>query len=259
MNPILSPDPNLFAGSITTFVCNQATITPSITLSAGAPTPIWTVTETGGAVFTYTTAGFTHNRVTAGDMTVRLLNTQALKTYVAKFECPGDGIKSTWAGLHLELFTKITAIDVNGNALLSGNISSFRLPASLATFAVNITSVSGDISGWVLPALLMNFYVNATSVNGATVFTSAVALRDFRYQNCGLPQATVDAIALAVYTRRAAFTYATPSMNIGGTNAAPSGVYADEDPPVTGKGAIYEIVNDPEVEGFKKWAVIYTA
>ena len=46
---------------------------------------------------------------------------------------------------------------------------------------------------------------------------------------------------------------------IGGTNAAPSGTYADEDPPTTGKGFIYELENDPESEGFRAWTFTYTA
>ena len=142
---------------------------------------------------------------------------------------------------------------------VSGNISGWVLPVTLVNFYVSSTSVSGDISGWVLPASLVTFYVNSTSVSGSPVFTSAVALSNFQYQYCALPQATVDLIVSRIYARRASFTAVAPSANVGGTNAAPSGTYADEDPPVTGKGYIYELVNDPEVEGFKKWAITYTA
>jgi PKD repeat protein len=142
---------------------------------------------------------------------------------------------------------------------VSGNISGWVLPAPLTYFYVNVTSLSGDISGWVLPAPLTNFQINATSVSGTPIFTSAVGLSSFLYQNCALLQATIDTIVQRIYNRRMSFTYATPSANVGGTNAAPSGAYADEDPPVTGKGYIYELVNDPETEGFKKWTITYTA
>ena len=142
---------------------------------------------------------------------------------------------------------------------VSGDISGWVLPASLANFSVYVTSVSGDISGWVLPASLANFSIYSTSVIGSPIFTSAVALSYFQYQNCALLQATVDLIVSRIYASRASFTAAAPSANVGGTNAAPSGVYQDEDPPVTGKGYIYELVNDPEVEGFKKWAITYPA
>ena len=142
---------------------------------------------------------------------------------------------------------------------VSGDISGWTLPASLVDFYVYSTSVSGDISGWVLPASLVYFYVYSTSVSGSPIFTSTVALSNFQYQNCALPQATVDLIVSRIYARRVSFTAAAPSANIGDTNSTPSGVYQDEDPPVTGKGYIYELVNDPEVEGFKKWTITYTA
>ena len=75
----------------------------------------------------------------------------------------------------------------------------------------------------------------------------------------GLLSGVVDAIVADIYAGRAGYTAAAPSLDVGGTNAAPGGAYADEDPPVTGKGYIYELVNDPETEGFKKWAIFYTA
>lgn len=145
------------------------------------------------------------------------------------------------------------------STLVSGDISVWVLPASLAYFQVNSTSISGDISGWVLSASLVRFYVYSTLISGTPIFTSAVLLQNFQIHNCALPQATVDSIVQRIYNRRVSFTYATPSANVGGTNAAPSGAYADEDPPVTGKGYIYELVNDPETEGFNKWTITYTA
>ena len=83
--------------------------------------------------------------------------------------------------------------------------------------------------------------------------------RAIRADGLALIQAQVDLILLNdIYPGRMGYTYATPTLNVGGTNAAPSGVYADEDPPVTGKGAAFEIQNDPEAEGFNKWAVTFT-
>ena len=142
---------------------------------------------------------------------------------------------------------------------ISGDVSGWVLPSSLIYFYVHLTSVSGDISSWVLPASALNFYISSTSINGTPVFTSAVALKDFQYQSCGLSQADVDANVLGLYNRRASFTYATPVANIGGTNSAPSGIYQDGDPPTTGKEYIYELVNDPESEGFNQWTITYTA
>jgi hypothetical protein len=79
----------------------------------------------------------------------------------------------------------------------------------------------------------------------------------WNYQNCGLSQADVDAVLAAIYARRASFTATAPSLNISGTNADPSGVYQDADPPTTGLEYVYELRNDPEAEGFKKWTITY--
>ncbi len=62
-------------------------------------------------------------------------------------------------------WNQITTIDI-GSDKVSGDISGWVLPNSLATFYVTSTSVSGDISGWVLPSSLRGFYINATSVSG---------------------------------------------------------------------------------------------
>jgi hypothetical protein len=155
---------------------------------------------------------------------------------------------------------RVTKIEPGANNLV-GSIATwgFNTFTALTTLNINTNAgLVGSIASWVLPASLVYFYVYSTAVSGSPAFTSAVVLANFQYQNCALPQATVDLIVSRIYARRMSFTFATPSALVGGTNAAPSGVYADEDPPTTGKGFIYELVNDPEVEGFRKWAITYT-
>lgn len=143
------------------------------------------------------------------------------------------------------------------NTSVSGDISGWTLPASLVYFRIYTTSVSGDISGWSLPASLQEFRIYSTSVSNAPDVSGATNLRIYYYQDCGLSQAHVDAVCQSIYTNRAVFTYATPSLNVGGTNAAPSGTYQDGDPPTTGLEYIYEIANDPETEGFNTWSVTW--
>ena len=239
------------------------------------------VTVTAGQAttpkFTFTTNVY-NKLVDWGDGTIRSVAASAVElshTYAA-----AGKYRVTFLMPHQD--TLLTQIDINGDKLTKvitpiqafrnlalfyaytnsawvQSISGWVLPASLVNFYVYSTSVSGDISSWVLPASLVYFNVSSTSVSGSPIFTSAAALSNFQYQTCALPQATVDLIVSRIYARRASFTAAAPSANVGGTNAAPSGTYADEDPPVTGKGYIYELVNDPEIEGFKKWAITYTA
>ena len=133
---------------------------------------------------------------------------------------------------------------------ISGDISGLVLPSGLITLRLNTTSVSGDLSGLGIPANVQNLYIHSTAVNGAPDLTSAVKLNDFRYQDCVLPEADVDANLLVIYNRRASFTNATPTLNIGGSNSAPS---------ATGIAHIVELTTDPGAEGFNKWIITYTA
>ena len=139
---------------------------------------------------------------------------------------------------------------------VSGNVGAWTLGAALKYLLVNSTSVTGDISGWTVPATLWYLGLSETTASKSPGLGSAAALRTYNYNDCGLSQADVDAVLLAVYTRRAAFTYATPDLDIS-ANAAPSGAYADEDPPTTGLGYCFELANDPELEGFNVWTIAW--
>jgi hypothetical protein len=130
----------------------------------------------------------------------------------------------------------------------------YLMPAGTYTIA------SADMVAW-RPTI---WYLISMPAAGSSYTFAAICMRNWtgaieiRADGLALLQAVVDTIVADIYAGRMGYTYATPALNVGGTNAAPSGVYADEDPPVTGKGFIYELVNDPEAEGFKKWAITYT-
>ena len=185
---------------------------------------------------------------------------------------------TSWA---IDAFTGATlVIYLYDNAGVTGVISGWSLPATLYTiflsgtgitgglptipaatgyFIVNNTSLSGDISGTTLSANIRQMHLHSTGFSGAPIMTSAVALRDLQYGNCGLSQANVDAVLLGIYSRRASFTFAAPTLGIAGTNSTPSGVYQDGDPPTTGKEYEFELENDPETEGFNVWVITSTA
>lgn len=105
---------------------------------------------------------------------------------------------------------------------VSGDISGWTLPAPLANFYVFSTSVSGDISGYAWPASLTNFGVESTSITyGVGGFLSGAGNFDvIRAQNCGLTQAMVDAALVDTDVSGAS----NGTLNLGGTNAAPSAV-----------------------------------
>jgi len=66
-------------------------------------------------------------------------------------------------------------------------------------------------------------------------------------QNNNMSQANVDATLQNLYNAEVAGKYATTiaakSLYIGGTNAAPSGIYADVTTPVTGNEYKWKLVN----------------
>jgi hypothetical protein len=81
------------------------------------------------------------------------------------------------------------------------------------------------------------------------------AIRSIQAENA-YSQANVDAFLAAVYANMANFSYATPSLDLlGGSNAAPSGIYQSHCPPTSGYESAYALVNDPCATGGHKWTV----
>jgi hypothetical protein len=78
----------------------------------------------------------------------------------------------------------------------------------------------------------------------ASDFSGWIATDYLALINDGLSQAQVDAVLLGLYTAAQSRTTTGGTISVGGTNAAPSGVYAAECPPTTGKAAAYELIND---------------
>lgn len=104
---------------------------------------------------------------------------------------------------------------------------------------------------------LTRYYCYANTI-GVVDISSITGMRILRCYGNAMSEAEVDTIVKCIYDNWAAFTYATPNLQIHTTNAAPSGTYQDGDPPTTGKEYIYEIVNDPESTGNEAWVVTYT-
>ena len=96
-------------------------------------------------------------------------------------------------------------------------------------------------------------------VSGSPTLTINTNMSQFVFQDNVLSQADVDTNLLNIYNRRASFTNTTPSLNIGGTNSAPGGIYQYSANPSTGKEFIYALENDDDAEGFNKWTITYTA
>ena len=224
-------------------------------------------------------AATTHTYAGAGAYPVTIYNSQRITWFEARSDAKIGGDISGWVlPANLTIFYVYSTYvegDISGWVLpanlthfyvystsVSGDISGWVLPANLTHFGVSSTSVSGDISGWTLPASLARFYVDSTSVSGAPDCTGAIKLTEFQYQNCGLNQTTVDAILWSLYQAAVAPRTGTGgTINVGGTNAAPTGVFqAAGACPVTvatdGKEIAHELLNDGCAAGFNKWATV---
>lgn len=122
-----------------------------------------------------------------------------------------------------------------------------------------LPSASNTLTGTLsdLPASAVSLYVasTASTITGGSTAMAATGIKNINLSNTGLNETQVDGILTRIYTDRASFTETDLWLLIGGDNAAPSGTYEDEDPPTTGLGMVYELVNDPESEGFNKWQI----
>jgi hypothetical protein len=247
------------------------THTPEITLSSGGGKIDWgdnTAQEniTSGVAMSHNyTAGTYTIKIFADLDTITKLYIATSEEYIIYVENIGSLTNLTEFRCHSQsgwsqnisgwtLPSKLQLFHVHYTSV-SGDISGWAFPNSLQRFYIFNTSVSGNISGWTLPSGLLYFYINSTSVSGVPTISSASNIIKIDYDDCGLLQADVDGMLQALYNSRSIFTYATPALDIAGTNAAPSGIYQDADPPTTGREYEYELENDPELEGFNKWTI----
>jgi len=114
------------------------------------------------------------------------------------------------------------------NTSVSGDISGWTLPSSLVYFFVYNTSVSGDISGWTLPSSLVYFYVYNTSVSynrAVGVFAGITNnLNKIDFDNCSLIQTQVDNILANCVASGIDNSVSAKTLDVGDSNAAPSGI-----------------------------------
>lgn len=143
---------------------------------------------------------------------------------------------------------------------ITGDLSSWIFPSTIRELALNNTGVSGDFSSWSLPAGFrsLNLAYGSGTITDVPDVSGVTSLQAYSFSNLALSQTIIDRVLLEIYTARANYTHSTPTLDMAGNNAAPSGIYQDGDPPTTGKEYIYELENDPESEGFYVWVIGYT-
>ena len=212
-----------------------------------------------------------------GDIGKWILPKNLIRIYISFDRFTGD--LSNWV-----MPSTLQYLNLNNNYQLTGNISNWGIPPNAVIYNLPSNQFTGDISGWVLPASLTYLWVNNNllsgnlsswnlppslgylrinnnTINGTPNVSSNIWLRDYSCQNNALTQANVDSVIQSIYNRRTAFLYASPILNIGGTNTAPTGTYQVPVvcPALTGKERLHDLVNDSCGTGHKKWTVTYTA
>ena len=129
----------------------------------------------------------------------------------------------------------------------------FGLPGIAGTFN------SADVSSWNPTTFFINNIKSATYTVTVTAggFAGFKAVTSFRIYDNALAQAAVDQVLADFWTAFATRTGAAGTINVGGTNAAPSGLLQAANPPTTGKEFAYELKNDSQnINPTHKWATV---
>ena len=124
---------------------------------------------------------------------------------------------------------------------------------------------SADVSAWRPSYFYLYSMPAGYAITAGGGFADWSTITYFLMQNNGLLAATVDAILWELYQASAIpRTASGGTINISGSNAAPSGTYqAAASCPVTvatpGKEIAHELKNDGCAVGFNKWATVTTS
>ena len=111
--------------------------------------------------------------------------------------------------------------------LLTGDISTLPIGLTFAAFYSD-SLLTGDISTLPIGLTYASFYSDPSLTAGSIASLSVIT--DIRLYSIGWNAASVDTVLLsvsdAIHANVNHFTYATPSLQIGGTNASPGGTPA---------------------------------
>jgi hypothetical protein len=182
--------------------------------------------------------------------------------YITQIDMNTDGLIGVFSQADLLRLPVLTQFRTYANPSLSCRFALSALPTGLTALNLNNTPsvITGALSD--LKAAMLALYLNSTAsviTGGATAIT-AHGLTAVDIGNTAMSQTAVDGVVLGrLYPDWALFT-ANIAVNVGNaSNAAPSGVYQSVTPPTTGKEAVFDLVNDPTLTGYKKMTITYTA
>ena len=221
-----------------------------------------------GASDAYTgTAARTHDYAAAGTWRVRISH----PLFVTEFNMSDSKVTLNSNKLTgMSNMTTFTATGVKAGTFDSADVSAWR-PTTFQLYSMPAgyagTFDSADVSAWRpttfrLHSMPIATYTIAITVNGFAAWSTG--LTDFQMQDNSLNETQVDAILWDLYQAASVpRTASAGTINVGGTNAAPSGVYqACASCPVTvatpGKEIAHELINDGCTVGFNTWTTVTT-
>lgn len=140
--------------------------------------------------------------------------------------------------------------------IVSLNPTYFYLTSMPAGYAG--TFDTGDLAGWNPTAFWVHTMPTATFIItiSPNAFDGWLALTSLLMSNNSLTQAQVDQILDDLYDAFPSRTGTAGTINVGGTNAAPSGILQAACPPSTGKECAFELVNDSCGVSPNHWATV---
>ena len=281
MSPIVAGSGGAFTLTATTVGASKTVTITRLTLN-GIATLNWGDGSTT-VITSQSTGTWTHVYATGGTYTIKLpnarmivglqlsdaqlggMNTNQLRSssinYFYVTAITGSTIRSADMSAWRPAYWELYSLPTGGTYSIScADMSAWR-PTTWYLFSMptgTYTISSADMSAWTTTQTLY-LYANVgqvTTINSYTDFTGLVALSNLQLQNNALTQAQVNAVLQGLWTARASFTYATPSLTINGTNAAPSGIYQTNCPtPATGKEWAYDLVHETCTGGGHVWTV----
>ena len=224
------------AGTWTVKIANRRNITlidfedtkiTSLVINSANPLP------TGLTSLTlYNLAGLTYNANTnplPTGLTYLYLSSLAGLTYNANTNPLPTGL------------TSLTLISLAG---LTYNANTNPLPTGLTSlYLYSLAGLTWEIkSGAAWPTGATAAVITGCPSVTCTAWTDN-SIRSIQAENA-YSQANVDAFLNAIWANKANFTYAAPTLDLlGGSNAAPSGIYQYNATPTTGKEKAYALVN----------------
>ncbi|MFZ2518279.1 MAG: hypothetical protein WA089_06220 [Anaerolineae bacterium] len=216
-----------------------------------------------GSNSSYTgTALRTHAYAGAGTWTVTIADPLAVTTFDVRDS------KITLNSANVAMMTNVTsfiATTLKAGTFSSADVSAWR-PTYFALLSMPAgyagTFSSADVSAWRPTTFILSTMPAGYVVTAGGGFAGWTTTSNFRVQGNALSQATVNAILWELYQAAATpRTVTGGTINVGGSNAAPSGTYqAPASCPVTvatpGKEVAHALLNDGCAVGFNKWTTV---